>query len=65
MGTYVWECKWNLKTVKKEVYTELTSRLTITRIRDKFEDHGIVCDVHKVIQVGFKQIQVMSHQRQS
>ncbi|CAK1592284.1 unnamed protein product [Parnassius mnemosyne] len=32
---------------RREYDTEPPSRLTITRIRDKFEVHGTVCDVHK------------------
>ncbi|KAK6998700.1 solute carrier organic anion transporter family member 2B1-like X3, partial [Biomphalaria glabrata] len=32
---------------RRENGTEPPSRLTITRLRDKFEIHGTVCDVHK------------------
>ncbi|KAI8750662.1 Protein of unknown function DUF4817 [Biomphalaria glabrata] len=32
---------------RREYGTEPLSRLTMTRLRDKFEFHGTVCDVHK------------------
>ena len=32
---------------RSEYGTEPPSRLTTTRLRDKFEIHGTVCDVHK------------------
>ena len=32
---------------RREYATEPPTRLTISRIHDKFETHGTVCDVHK------------------
>ncbi|KAI8788346.1 Protein of unknown function DUF4817 [Biomphalaria glabrata] len=42
---------WNVAAVRRqwrrEYGTQPPSRLTITRLRDKLEIHGTVCDVHK------------------
>ena len=32
---------------KREFQTQPPTRLTITRLRDKFDSHGTICDVHR------------------